>query len=158
MSWTSVEKKIKIPKTTNIYGGTAIYLHHDLISRSTKQRCLNEGGNRTYEYRVKTAQEDEIPQVPSWSKHKQPYISSPTLLTGNEPDCGLDNCQKLSYRDRSLSVGSKEMQCPDIDLVSAAYATNGNRGCEYQTHVLWHVIWKQQRAYQLFVCWVHCRI
>ena len=79
-----------------------------------------------------------------WSKHNQPYISSPTLLTGCNDACDMDNSNKIPYRERSFSVGNKEMECHDIDHISAA---DGKAESEYKTRVLWHAVLKQWSSF-----------
>ena len=130
-----------------------MYLHYLLIFRNSKQRYPNETSNRAYggdmkgyvdipvggRDTMKTTDKAGIPHyVHDWSKHKPPHISSPTLLMENNDGCNLDNIHKLPYRDRSFSVGNKEIECHNLDFASATYATDNKTDSEHKTHVLWH--------------------
>ena len=95
---------------------------------------------------LKSANQVDIPHyVHNWSKHNPPYISSPTLVTGNlmgnNADCDWDTNKKPISRDRSLSVGNKEITCCDHDTSSATFVADGNTDNEYKTPAVWHKIW-----------------
>ena len=132
-------------------------MKHHIRSRSTNRQHLYKSGPGAYECRVKdydgipASDRDtkkaidpaRIPQyVPTWNKQNPPYISSPTLFTGDNTDCGFDICHELPYRDRSCSVGNKEMHCHSPDPVSASYAEDGKKDCEYKTRVVWYQLEK----------------
>ena len=141
---------------------TTIFVNHHIRSRNTSRQHLCKGGPGAYECRVKdydgipvserdtkkTIDPARIPQyVPIWNKHNRPYISSPTLLTGDNTDSGFDISNKLPYRDRSCSVGNKEMHCYNPDFVSAPCVEDDKKDCENKTHVVWHQIKKQWLRY-----------
>ena len=129
------------------------FLHHHFLFRRKTRRYSNESGCDVYGRRVNGY--DDIPTndrdkltvgdrvgiphyVKNWNKHNPPYISSPTLLTGNATANEIDNGQRLPFRERSLSVGNKEIQCHDIDLISATSTAGEKIACDYKTHVVWH--------------------
>ena len=134
--------------------GILIYLHNDLIFRIAKRRYPNKSSIPIKECGIKgysdiplgerdstkAADQAGIPHyVHDWSKHNPPYISSPTLLTGYSDTCDIDKSHKQPYRDRSFSVGNREMECHDLDRIRAAACKAGS---EYKTHVWWHAMWK----------------
>ena len=134
---------------------SSLYLRNLPIFRSHKRQYPNESQHGVYEPHakgydgiplnerdMKPTQQPEIPHyVGTWNKYNAPYISSPTLLTGKNGTCDLDNIQKLPFRDRSLSVGSKEIQRHGPDAVSATDAGDRKTDCEYKPRISWHKIW-----------------
>ena len=105
--------------------------------------------------RMKAAGQTDIPHyVHNWSKHNQPYISSPTLLTGDNDASDFDTSHKPLYRGRSFSVGNDEMQCHDGDPLGGTYTTDGESNCEYKAHIVWNMMWEQWSSFYKFLCYV----
>ena len=145
--------------------GVYVHLCNVFIFRRRKLRYPTGAQCSVYEPRVKgydgtlsderdcmkSAEPTAIPHyLSNWNKHSTPYISSPTLLTGNNVVCESDSIGKLPYRDRSLSVGNNEFE--HLDPVSATYATDAKPDCEYKTRISWHYTRPYKSIYHILCC------
>ena len=112
-----------------------------IFRRRPNRRYPHESKNGAYEYHpkgygdipvserdnMKASEQAGIPSyIRNWNKHDSPYISSPTLLTGEDTACDLDISRQLPYRGRSSSAGN-ETQVYDVDPVHLKQEAEGKR-------------------------------
>ena len=157
IGWIFAKNMKKLSIFTNITHQVGVSILHQIFRKRTNRRSPKDGGKEAYEYHLKsywdtpasgrnnmnTTKQAGIPHyICNWKKNNPPYISSPTLVMGYDTSCGTDNSQKLPYRDRSSSVGNKEIQDHNDDSLNANNAADEKGICEYKTHILWHAICK----------------